>query len=377
MSQPSPNNLFRRPAELGTRVLSALAYPHPVGSFVEAVDARLRLRTSSGHTPARVVAVDRPTADTARLTLRPAVRWTDFQPGQFVQLAVEVDGVRRVRCFSPAQSSHLDDGLVELAIKVNGEGRVSRHLYDHAVPGMRLALSAPQGEFHLPAVRPGRILLISGGSGITPVLSMLRTLVDEGHTGRVTFLHYLRRPQDQIAADELAAIDHAHANIDVITVFTDPAFADAGAAAGHCTTEQLASLVPDFDRAETWLCGPEGLMQAVESVYALRECSQRLHTERFSLATPVTPDPGPSTGELRFARSERVIDNSGATLLEQAEAAGLRPQHGCRMGICSTCTCRKQSGAVRNLQTGAISTESDEDIRICISQPVGSVTLDL
>jgi len=69
--------------------------------------------------------------------------------------------------------------------------------------------------------------------------------------------------------------------------------------------------------------------------------------------------------------------NNGATLLDQAEAAGLRPEAGCRMGICHTCTCRKTSGTVKNLQTGALSSEADEDIQICISVPVGTVTLDL
>lgn len=369
--------LIRRPAALGARVLSALTFPHPVASVAEALDTRLRLRTSSGHIPARVVAVDRPTGDSVRLTLQPLGRWSGFKPGQFVQLAVEVDGVRRVRCFSPAQSAHREGGLLEFTIKVNAQGQVSRYLYEHAVPGLSLALSEPQGDFHLPVCRPDRILLISGGSGITPVLSMLRTLVDEGYAGRVSFLHYLRRPQDQVAAEELAAIDQAQANIDVHVVFTDPDHADQGADAGHCTAAQLKRLVPDFDQAATWLCGPAGLMAAVEAIYSEHGCAEQLHTERFSLAPIELASGDAASGEVRFARSERLIDNSGATLLEQAEAAGLRPQHGCRMGICSTCTCRKQSGAVRNLQTGEISTESDEDIRICISQPVGSVTLDI
>lgn len=375
MSQRQPQALIRTPATLGARVLSALAYPHPVGTFAEALDARLRVRTSSGHVPARVVAVERPTAESITLTIQPTARWSGFRPGQFVQLAVDVNGVRRTRCFSPAQSAHLEDGLIELTIKVNAGGQVSRHLYEHAIPGMRLAVSAPQGEFHLPEQRPDRIVLMSGGSGITPVLAMLRTLVDEAYSGRVTFIHYLRSPEDQIAADELDAINRAHDNIDVHTVFTRATSAEADVVSGHCCAEQLDAMVPDLATAQTWLCGPARLMQAVEDIYADRGLSGQLHTERFSLAAPAAE--GEATGEVRFARSERLADNSGATLLEQAEAAGLRPQHGCRMGICSMCTCRKQSGAVKNLQTGEISTESDEDIRICISQPVGSVTLDL
>ncbi len=116
-------------------------------------------------------------------------------------------------------------------------------------------------------------------------------------------------------------------------------------------------------------------MEAVGSVFEQNGWSEQLHQERFGLA--VKPVDVAASGDVQFARSERFVANTGATLLEQAEAAGLRPQHGCRMGICSTCTCRKTAGVVRNLQTGELSSEPDEQIRICISQPVGSVTLEL
>ena len=360
---------------LSRRVLSALSYPHPVASYAEVLNPRLRRRTSSGHVPATVVAVQRPTADSVTLAIRPLSRWRGFKPGQFIELVVDVDGVRRVRCFSPAQSVHVDDGLIELTIKANADGEVSRYLYDHAHQGMMLAVSPPQGAFHLPEHRPERIVLISGGSGITPVLAMLRTLVDEAHAGRISFVHYARRPSDVIAGEELQAIATAHANIDVLIVYTAADARDQGAGNGHCSAAQLAALVPDLAAAQTWLCGPTGLMEAVGSVFEQNGWSEQLHQERFGLA--VKPVDVAASGDVQFARSERFVANTGATLLEQAEAAGLRPQHGCRMGICSPCTCRKTAGVVRNLQTGELSSESDEQIRICISQPVGSVTLEL
>lgn len=375
MTRKTVRTSINSPASLSQRVLAALSFPHPVAAYAEALSPRLRRRTSSGHVPATVVAVQRPTADSVTLTIRPLGRLDGFRAGQFVQLSVEVDGVRRVRCFSPAQSEHVEDGLIELTVKANADGVVSRYLYAHAEPGMALALSGPQGEFHLPEVRPERVVLISGGSGITPVLAMLRTLVDEAHIGRVTFLHYARRPAEQVAAEELRAIADAHSNIDVLTVYTGSDARGLGDADGHCTPTQLDALIPDLAEAQTWLCGPAALMQAVESIYAERGWSRRLHQERFGVAAGAVDEA--AGGDVRFARSERFVANNGASLLEQAEAAGLRPKHGCRMGICSTCTCRKTAGIVRNLQTGELSSEADEPIRICVSQPVGSVTVDL
>ena len=113
-----------------------------------------------------------------------------FQAGQFVQITVDIDGVRRTRCYSPACSQHRADGRIEMTIKAHPEGLVSQYLHAHAAPGLVVGLSQADGTFLLPDERPGKVLLISGGSGITPVLSMLRTLCDEGYSGDVTFLHY-------------------------------------------------------------------------------------------------------------------------------------------------------------------------------------------
>jgi ferredoxin len=106
---------------------------------------------------------------------------------------------------------------------------------------------------------------------------------------------------------------------------------------------------------------------------------QRLHVERFVAPAPVL-DPGAgatATGAVRFARSGAEAVNDGGTLLDQAEAAGLTPQSGCRMGICHTCSCRKLAGAVRDVRTGEISTAPDEQIQICVNVPLGNVTLDI
>ena len=118
------------------------------------------------------------------------------------------------------------------------------------------------------------------------------------------------------------------------------------------------------------------MMKVVQQLWAEDGLSERLHLENFT-AAPVVVDSAHAEGEVRFARSERLAVNNGATLLDQAEAAGLRPEAGCRMGICHPCTCRKLSGQVRDTRTGQLSDGGEEDIQICVSVPVGTVTLDV
>jgi ferredoxin-NADP reductase len=261
-----------------------------------------------------------------------------------------------------------------LTVKAHPTGYVSRFLCDKARAGMIVTLSQANGSFALPAQRPRRILLISGGSGITPMMSMLRTLCDESHTGRITFLHYSHAAKDLIYADELAAIAARHPNVELLRAFVEPA--QGGELQGLFQREQLSRAIQDYTEAATFLCGPPGMMKIVQRVWAEDGISERLHLEHFT-AAPVAVDTGHVDGDVRFSRSERLIGNTGTTLLDQAEAAGLRPEAGCRMGICHTCTCRKISGTVRNVQTGAVSSEADEDIQLCINAPIGTVTLDL
>ena len=354
---------------LGSRVRAAMTTPHGVDRYLELFDPTW----SVNEVRAEVTAVRHPTADSVTLTLRPNSNWQGFRAGQFVRLTVEIDGVRRSRCYSPANSVHAVDGKIELTVKAHAGGFVSKFLREQARPGMVVTLSQADGSFALPEQRPERVLLISGGSGITPVMAMLRTLCDEGHSGRITFLHYCNAARDLIYAAELAEIAGRHPNVQILRCYAEAE--QCGELQGLFHREQLAAAVPDYAQAETFLCGPPGMMQAVQNLWEQDGLAGRLHLERFT-ATPAVIETGAAAGELRFARSERLAANSGATLLDQAESAGLKPEAGCRMGICHTCTCRKLSGRVRDTRTGEIS-EGEEDIQICVSVPVGTVTMDL
>ena len=354
---------------LKSRIAETLAYPHGVDRYLEYINPAWSLNEIR----ASVISKCSQTSDTVTLKLRPNSNWQGFKPGQYLRFSVSIDGSLRTRCFSPVQSAHADDGLIEITAKLPADAFVTRHMRDRLDIGDVVTLSQAEGEFALPDTRPQRIVLISGGSGITPVMSMLRTLCDEGHQGAITFLHYNNRYSDQLYADELDALSHMHPNLKVLRCYAQDTHGELN---GLFSEAQLAAAIPDFDAAETFLCGPPGLMQAVEAVYAARACIQRLHVERFTLAAAPVASENPA-GDVRFARSERLAANSGQTLLEQAESAGLRPEHGCRMGVCYACTCRKTSGRVRDLRTGQLSEDGEQDIQICVSVPEGSVTLDI
>lgn len=349
---------------LGNPLFEALAAPHGVSHWLEQVKPTWTLRADR----AVVTSVRRETADAVTLTMAPVDDGrASFLPGQYLQVGVEIDAVTHTRCFSISCAAGRADKRLEITVKQHDDGFVSRWLNANVVPGMVLTISKPAGEFTLPAALPQHVVLISGASGITPVMSMLRTLINTGHAGRVTFLHFARTPDDLIFADELALVGVDHPNVDVVTVFTR-------AGGGHLDRERLAELGVDPGRVLAYACGPRELVDAARELW--RDHEDRLFVEYFQ-PPAVDLDAEEASGTITFATSGVTVDNDGRTLLEQAEAAGLSPASGCRMGICHTCPRRKAAGTVLDAVTGTRSATPDEEIRICVSVPCGDVELDL
>ena len=364
----------RKPRRLGQRILGSgildlLAGPAGVDGYLEQVRPTWSVRDCR----AAITRVRHETPDSVTLTLRPNRTWEGFRAGQFIQVAVEIDGVRRTRCYSPASVAGTARE-VELTVKSHPEGRVSNFLIERAHPGMLLVLEQAKGDFQLPDERPDRVLLISGGSGITPVMSMLRTLCAEDHRGPVTFVHFAPDPEHAIYREELARIAATRPNVRLIRSYTRSP--GVGEADGHFSPAQLMRCEPDYALAETFACGPPALLDAVRQMWAAERLEPRLHIESFVPPMLASPS-GVAEGSIYFAGSDLRLDNSGASLLEQAEGAGLAPETGCRMGICHTCTCRKTAGTVRNLATGDVSSAEEEEIQICVSAPLGDVVVEL
>ncbi|TMS52604.1 ferredoxin reductase [Mycobacterium sp. DBP42] len=344
--------------------MSALANlltgPHGVDRYTELVEPTW----TRGDARAKVVAVRRQTSRSVTLTLEPNEAFVGFRAGQHINLSVEINGRRRTRCYSPASAEgarHL-----ELTVGRHEGGLVSNYLCDHAYPGMVLGLDSVGGDFVLPAELPQRILFVSGGSGITPVLSMLRTLRAQAFTGEVAFIHYARGVEEACYRTELAAMRSA--GVRILHGYTRDGA--AGELDGYFGPAHLAEAFPGAEPDAVFVCGPPALLDAVRQY--------RPDAVFESFVPPAFTAPAEATGgTVRFADSDIEVADDGQPLLVQAEAAGLKPESGCRMGICHTCTRFKTSGAVRNLITGAISTADCEDIEICVTAPVGDVVIDL
>jgi ferredoxin-NADP reductase len=362
---------------LGSRTLAALTSPHGVDRYLEHVNPMW----AATEVRARVVSITRETDGehpVATITLQPTSTWRGHRAGQYVQVGVEINGARRTtRCFSISSPESNPGEQFSITVRAHdeakpGQQRVSRFLVREAQPGQIIHLSQAEGAFTLtesPATpTANRLLMISGGSGITPVMSQVRTLLRDGYDGRanrkVTFLHYARSEEDLIFAAELRRLQFEDNHVDVHLRFGDDVF----------SAESLAKLVPNFRDTDTWACGPAPMMSLVTEAYA---DSPRLRTEFFKVSTTAAVDGDSADGDISFTKAGRTAANSGASLLEQAEAQGLTPEYGCRMGICFSCVSRKTEGTVRNVLTGEESSLPDEDIRICVSAPVGSCAVDL
>jgi ferredoxin-NADP reductase len=357
---------------LRSRTVAALTSPHGVDRYLEQVNPMW----AAHEVRARVIDVHRETAGVgtapvATLTLQPTATWRGHRAGQYVQVGVDLPGSakRLTRCFSISSAASAPGERFTLTIRAHEEGQVSKFLVDHAQPGQMLHLSQAEGEFTLPGSpstpSPYPLVFITGGSGITPAMAMIRTLLRDGYDGKVnrkvTFLHFARSPEDQIFAEELAAIADADNDIEVHLRYGDQIFSEF----------ELRRLVPDYRATDTWACGPGAMVDLIQAAYA---GSDRLRLEFFK---PPRTSGGDAEGQVAFTRAGQTAGNTGESLLEQAEALGLRPEFGCRMGICFTCTSRKTEGTVRNVITGAESSLPDEDIQICVSAPVGDCVVDL
>ena len=283
---------------------------------------------------ARIVSAQAETHDLSTFALEPLGPWPGHRAGQFVTIGVEVDGVRFQRCYSLSSAP----GAAP-TITVKRVGKVSSWL--HANVGAVVELGTPQGKFVVPATAR-KLLLVTGGSGITPAMAILR---DRRPGDDVVFIHAARTKRDVPFVDELRTAN-AILFIDDVT--------------GRLDRERLRVAVPDLHERITMLCGPAPMMDALLPEW--EDMPERLVLERFT--------PSRSTGTRKVARTS-------LTLLEALEQAGERPASGCRMGICNTCVCRKQSGVVENVITGMRSHDGEEDIHLCVSRAVTDVEIGL
>ncbi|MFE5512441.1 ferredoxin reductase [Streptomyces sp. NPDC056529] len=306
----------------------------------------------------RIEAVRPETGDAATVVIRPGRDWRGHTAGQYVRIGVDVDGVRLWRAYSITSPTNRRDGRVAITVKAIPDGRVSNHLVRRAKPGTLVQLDQATGDFVLPQAKPAKVLYLTAGSGITPVMGMLRDVeLDD-----VVMVHCAPRPQDVIFRDELHALV-ADGKLRLTEVHTDTD--------GVLDIARLDELVPDWTERESWACGPAGLLDAAEEHWSEHGVRGRLHTERFGPGIATVNNGG--GGEVTFSATGRTVDADGATpLLDVGEQAGVLMPSGCRMGICFGCVTPLKAGAVRDLRTGEIiEAEPGVLIQTCVSAAAG------
>ncbi|MQY28200.1 ferredoxin reductase [Nocardia aurantia] len=320
----------------------------------------------------RIVEVRRETADAVTLVIKPGWGFDfTFTPGQYIGIGVLVDGRWHWRSYSltcPPNWTDPDNRrkrLISIAVKAMPEGFLSSHLVSGVPVGTIVRLAAPQGGFVLPEPPPAKALFLTAGSGITPVMAMLRTMDRRANMPDAIHVHSARTADDVMFGAELQAMHDRHPGFVSHVHLTGEH--------GKFALAELDSLFPDWRERQTWACGPLPMLNDIENHWAAAGIADRLHVERFEI-------PRSSVGEggtVTFARTGRSTTVDGATsLLQAGESVGVQMPFGCRMGICQTCVVAITDGHVRDLRNGVEHT-TGEKVQTCISAAAGDCTLNV
>jgi ferredoxin-NADP reductase len=348
------------------RALGALSSPLLPDDYLELINPLWSTRELRG----RIEEVRNETEDAATILIKPGYRWPGHKPGQYVRIGVDIDGVRHWRAYSLTSDPWREDGLLSITPKKVDEGKVSPFLVERAGPGTIVSLSKIEGDFVLPDPTPEKLLFISAGSGITPIMSMVRHLDHFDEVGDVVLLHSARHTDEVIFGDELRELAERHDGFRLHEQLTREH--------GRMGPEDLDRLCPDWREREAFISGPNEMLDAFSEHFDQHGDCDRLHMERFQPKLGLGQQGEGEGGSIKFLQSDCEAESDGhQPILVAGEEAGLELPYGCREGICHTCVGELRSGQVRDLRNGQVYGQEGEMIRTCISAPEGPVEIDL
>jgi ferredoxin-NADP reductase len=400
---PTLSELLRsvNPGSIGLRLATGLivAVCLVQCAFVFKKGKKLRASTDPSHTPAPATLLtehgnaqdplvlllahtEQQTHDTKTLRFQvPEERRLLAKPGQFLAFRWTVDGQPVSRSYT-ISSSPVHENYVEITPKRAENGSVSVFLNDRAKPGLMVEASGPYGRFCFDQALHKSIVLIAAGSGITPMISMLRYIDDLKLPTRVTLLYCVRTGADIIFQDELARLGSSLHNFKYQVCLSRP-HADWEGPSGRLTGELISQHVLDVDSPTFFLCGPKGFMENAREILAVLGVSQdRILQESFGeskLSTESRPPEARSVEKVVFIHSEKVCQvSAGSTLLDVAEQNDVHIPYGCRQGLCGTCATRVLSGAVQmDVEAGLTAEQKDAGYVLpCVSHVEGTVVLE-
>jgi stearoyl-CoA 9-desaturase NADPH oxidoreductase len=317
----------------------------------------------------RVERIEPETEDTVTILIRPGWEWEGHEPGQYLRVGVVVDGVHHWRAYSLTSDPGRPDGFISITPKLVEEGKVTPYLVRQMKPGCIVRLGGVEGTFTLPDPLPPKLLFISAGSGITPIMSMLRDLDRRDELDDVVLLHSARTEDDIIFGEQLADMEQRCDSFHVHRQMTSDM--------GRFEPPHLEELCPDWKERETFASGPRDMLDALTEHFEQHADCDRLHMERFQ---PIVGSEGVEGegGSIRFTESDTEAESDGSQpILVAGEEAGLELPFGCRQGICHTCIGKLCSGKVRDLRTGDVTGTEGEMVRTCINAPEGPVEIAL
>ncbi len=325
-----------------------------------------------------------------------------FKPGQFIGIQLEIDGEKHNRSYTIA-SSPTRPHLLELTIKLDPNGSVSPWLHQNVKKGTELEFRGPAGRFNCMDIASEKVLLISAGSGITPMMSMSRFWCDQAANKDIRFLNWSRSVQDIIFRRELALLDHQYPQFDLEVICTLPGLSENWLGRrGRVNSTSLSDMVPDLNERTVFCCGPEGFMEQVKSCLVdLGFNMANYHDESFDpggkkkakLAAENQPQQSAekssnieSTKEnfgpfnLTFAKTGKtVVVEKDEILLERIEKEGIAIESACRAGNCGACQVKKLSGDTQTQNEAGLYGDRREQgyILTCTTHLCSDVTLDL
>ncbi len=338
----------------------------------------------------RIERIERESGDAVTVLIKPGWEWPGHKPGQYLRLGIEVDGIHHWRAYSLTSDPGRADGCISITPKLVESGKVSPFLCERVRPGAIVRLGGVEGTFTLPDPLPRRLLFISAGSGITPIMSMLRSLAgrdggiggyggiggeeSRGGDGEglrdVVHVHSARTADSVIFGRELRALHARHDSYELHEWISGER--------GRVTPDRLDELCPDWAERETFVCGPAGLLDAMRERFMRDGDPERLHVEHFQPYADVGNGERGTGGMIRLCASGvDAVSDGEQPILVAGEQAGASMPYGCRMGICHSCVGRLRSGQIRDLRTGRVHGQPGELLRMCINAPEGPVEIDL
>jgi stearoyl-CoA 9-desaturase NADPH oxidoreductase len=316
----------------------------------------------------RIESIEPETPDAATVLIKPGYQWEGHDPGQYTRIGVDINGRRHWRAYSLTSDPERPDGCISITVKNVDEGVVSPHLVRRGRPGSIISLGGVEGDFVLPDELPDKLLFVSAGSGITPIMSMIRSLEHRNALDDVVLLHSARTPEEVIFGDELRELASKHDGFRLYEQHTKEA--------GRLKPEDLERLCEDWREREAYVSGPGEMLDALDEHWEAHGDCDRLHMERFQ--PKIGGGEEGEGGTIAFKVSDCETECDGSTpILVAGEEAGLELPFGCREGICHTCVGTLREGQVRDLRTGKVHGNQGETIRTCIHAPEGPIEIEL